>query len=325
MSRFRQCTVGLAVLLSLASPRAARSEAETIQFPSEDGLLITADVYWTGRDPQKSLPFICLFHQVGYSRAEYAEIAPRLVKLGYNCMAVDLRVGRVVHEVFNETAARAIVEGKDPGTDFIRAYPDVVASLKYARDNFAEGKLIGWGSSYSGMLLFKANADHEGLLDGILAFSPNDLSKWSRSWLPEAVEKVDFPVFLTSMRRERDNWKRMQQKLPEEQVTVFVPVSAGRHGSSALWSSTRDHDLYWPPVQEFLATHFPPIPATADGISQGQGIDDVSATQDLIIEGVAPFPGVPNGGDGSTGQVEVPHDQGSGHGHGGGGHGGDPK
>jgi len=64
---------------------------KTITFPSHEGVTITADLYITNED--KNIPFIVLFHQAGFSRGEYREIAPKLNKLGFNCMAIDQRSG----------------------------------------------------------------------------------------------------------------------------------------------------------------------------------------------------------------------------------------
>ena len=82
---------------------------ETITFPSADGLEITADLYL--KHPKAS-PMIVAFHQAGWSRGEYLEIAPRLNKAGFNVMAVDARSGGGVNGVKNETAERAKKAGK---------------------------------------------------------------------------------------------------------------------------------------------------------------------------------------------------------------------
>ena len=63
----------LAVLIIASS--AVAENPETIEFPSEDQLNLTADVYWADKE-NKNIPFICLFHQAGWSRGEYQEIAP---------------------------------------------------------------------------------------------------------------------------------------------------------------------------------------------------------------------------------------------------------
>jgi len=56
------------------------SGSETVTFNSEDGLLMTADVYAPYKNGEA--PVIVLFHQAGWSRGEYGEIAPWLNMLG---------------------------------------------------------------------------------------------------------------------------------------------------------------------------------------------------------------------------------------------------
>src|SRR4051812_45624084 len=97
----------------------------TITFASRDSLMITADLYKT----DDNAPFMILFHQAGYSRGEYNEIARKLNKLGYNCLAVDLRAGEEINGVKNETAARA-KEKKKP-TEYLDAEQDMIAAINY--------------------------------------------------------------------------------------------------------------------------------------------------------------------------------------------------
>jgi hypothetical protein len=63
---------------------------EKVSFKSSDGLEITADKYFTDSE---SAPLILLFHQAGWSRGEYNESAPKLNKLGFNCIAFAQRSG----------------------------------------------------------------------------------------------------------------------------------------------------------------------------------------------------------------------------------------
>src|SRR4051812_4802889 len=74
-----------------------------ISFPSKDGLTVTADWYPVNSE----MPVILLLHQNGYSRGEFLETALKLNKYGFNCLAVDLRVGDKVNDVKNETAEAA--------------------------------------------------------------------------------------------------------------------------------------------------------------------------------------------------------------------------
>jgi dienelactone hydrolase len=249
--------------------------AEKVEFPSGDDLTITADVYFADQNDH-GLPFVCLFHQAGFSRGEYQEIAPRLVELGYNCMAVDARSGKQVNGVVNETAQRA--QDAKKGQDYGHALPDIVAALQYARDNYADGPLIAWGSSYSASLVLKASAENEDLVDGTLSFAPNSTAVWTREWILETPEMVKHPVFLTSARKEQMKWKRLLEAFPESQVTAFVPKSAGRHGSRALWKEQRDNEVYWEAVEEFLTTNFPPAPTEMDDAAPTAGADKAMTT-----------------------------------------------
>lgn len=317
------CRISLVLTcgLLLGSAALRAEKPETVEFSAPDGTLITADVYWKDKNDH-GLPFICLFHQAGYSRGEYLEIAPRLVELGYNCMAVDARSGSGIAQVENLTAKRCADAGKHVGNNFMRALPDIVAALKYARENFADGKLIAWGSSYSASLVFKADADNEGLVDGIVSFSPNDISQWTRDWINKSAESIKHPVFITSPRRERDRWKRLSDSLPEDQVTTFVPSGAGRHGSSALWTSTRDHAAYWTAVEDFLKDKFPPTSETPEGLAEsGRPAGENPEGLATRTPGAPPFAATPSG-DAASAEA----DAGAGHGghgrHGHGGHGG---
>ena len=92
-------TILFAFILNLNETMAQQK----ISFPAKDGIEVTADLYFLASDK----PYVILLHQARYSRGEYIEIAPKIVNLGYNCIAVDLRSGNEVNGVVNETAKRA--------------------------------------------------------------------------------------------------------------------------------------------------------------------------------------------------------------------------
>ena len=73
----------------------------TVTFPSLDSVTITADWYPVNSESQT----ILLCHQNGFSRGEYAESARKLNMIGFNCLAIDQRVGNEVNGVTNETGA----------------------------------------------------------------------------------------------------------------------------------------------------------------------------------------------------------------------------
>ncbi len=111
------------ILLLIASFSNA-NPPKRIEFKSLDGLLISADLYG---DISNKTPMILLFHQAGWSRGEYREIAPKLVELGFNCMAIDQRSGDSVNDVQNETKVRAEEAGKS--TSYLDALQDMEAAL----------------------------------------------------------------------------------------------------------------------------------------------------------------------------------------------------
>lgn len=228
-------------------------DVKTITFKAEDGLQITADVYISH---DLSNPFIILYHQAGWSRGEYNEIAPKLNAMGFNCMAVDQRSGEAVNGVENETYKEAVKKGK--ATDYISAYEDLKSALEYADKNYAKGKLIVWGSSYSSSLVIKLASDYPELIDGVLAFSPGEyfarLGK-SENFISDAAKNVKCPIFITSAKSEKDNWENIYNNITVKTKSSFVPTSAGNHGSRALWERFQDSKSYWSAVKKFLKNY----------------------------------------------------------------------
>jgi dienelactone hydrolase len=224
---------------------------ESVSFPSEDGLPITADLYRAKKDAGG--PMLVLFHQAGWSRGEYREIAPRLVALGFRCLAVDQRSGGEVNDVRNQTVARASAAGK--GTAYLDAIPDVRAALRWARVKQGDGEVIAWGSSYSAALVLRLVGEDPTLADAVLAFAPGEYFERfgkSKTWVREGARKLECPVFVTSARKELPNWKEIFDAIPSKAKTSFVPETDGNHGSRALWSAFDDSPAYWAAVEPFL-------------------------------------------------------------------------
>ena len=243
----RLITIALIVVGFSFSVRAV----EPIAFPSGDGLLITADAYLAHQDA--ATPLIVLFHQAGWSRGEYLEIAPRLNELGFSCLAVDLRSGGKVKGVANQTAAAAEQAGLP--TTYVDALPDVTAALHYARAHLATGRVLAWGSSYSAALVLKVAGDQPGLADAVLAFAPGEyftaLGK-PGDWIESSARHIRVPVFVTSARKEREAWSGIYEAVPLNLRTAYLPTTGGNHGSRALWRKFADSDGYWSAVRIFL-------------------------------------------------------------------------
>jgi len=204
-------------------------------FGAADGLQVTADLYLLeGFEP--TTPLIVLCHQAGYSRGEYREIAPRLNKLGFNCIAIDQRSGGTVNQVSNLTHMKAVAQSKT--ANFVTAEQDVIAAVKWAKANHGTGKVLLWGSSYSAALAIRIAGENPDLVDGVLAFAPGEyFQKFDKpkDWIATSAKKISVPVFVTSAKNEAKNWAAIFEAIPGESKTKFIPETAGNHGSSALW------------------------------------------------------------------------------------------
>ena len=224
---------------------------ETATFASTDDLEVTADLYLSV--PDLNAPFIVLCHQAGWSRGEYREIAPKLGKLGFNCLAIDQRSGKGVGSVENETVKRATAAGK--GTAFLDAEQDMVAALKIARKNYARDKVLLWGSSYSSALALRIAGEHPELVDGVLAFAPGEyFERFGKpaDWIAKSAANIKVPVFITSAKEEGPRWQSIYDAIPGEKKVKFLPETAGNHGSRALWEKFPDSADYWKAVTSFL-------------------------------------------------------------------------
>jgi len=226
------------------------SAQKKITFKASDGLEVTADLYIENTD---KAPLILLFHQAGWSRGEYKEIAPKLNKLGFNCIAFDQRSGEEVNGVINETYKRATEQKK--GTNYVDALVDINSAIDYAKSKYKNAKkIIIWGSSYSAGLVLKVTGDREDV-DAALAFSPgeyyNKMGK-PKDWIRQSAKNISVPVFITSMKLEKKKWMPIANVIPSNNRAYFLPEKLGKHGSRALWSEFSDHKAYWKAVEEFL-------------------------------------------------------------------------
>ena len=223
---------------------------EKLTFKSSDGVSVSADLYQMHLD---SAPMIILFHQAGWSRGEYLEIAPKLNHKGFNCIAVDQRSGNQVNNILNQTFKNARQVMKP--TQYLDALPDMEAAIKFAREKFAHGKLLIWGSSYSAALVLKLAGDGVEV-DGVLAFSPGEYFKSygkPSDYIGSSAKNINVPVFITSARSEKKSWWSIYEAIPSDQKKYFVPETSGNHGSRALWEKFYDQKAYWAEVDKFLS------------------------------------------------------------------------
>lgn len=243
--------IKLLIVVFLVSLQTELYSSELINFPSEDGISISAELYMNNSE---EAPIIVLFHQANWSRGEYLEIAPILNTMGYNCLAVDLRSGGSVNGIENLTKKKATQAMKP--TQYIDALSDMRAAIKYAKEYLTTTKVIVWGSSYSAALALNLAGSMEEI-DAVLSFSPGEYFTSQgkpKNFIATAASNIKAPVFITSAKSEKESWWNIYEALENENKTYYLPESSGNHGSRALWSSFSDSSGYWKAVKSFLDT-----------------------------------------------------------------------
>lgn len=220
---------------------------ETITFSSNDAVTITADYY----EVPSSDRFILLFHQATWSRGAYKETAVKLNKLGYTCLAVDLRSGGTVNGTPNLTCKDAKSKGKK--MRYIDAYPDILASITYVKNHYKPKQLLLLGSSYSSSLVLHYAGQHPGQVHGVMAFSPGEYFD-DKKFIQKEVTKLVDPVFVSSKRSEKKDWEAMFAAMPSKNKHAFIPTIAGQHGARSLWSKMPQSAEYWIALEQFLSS-----------------------------------------------------------------------
>lgn len=226
-------------------PKKKEDCPELVEFNSLDSLKISAHLYQI----DDSSPVILLCHQARFNKFEYAGIAERLNKMGYNCMAIDQRSGGPIGDKQNLTYLRARKLNKS--VDYIDAEPDIRASVLYLSDKF-KSKIILWGSSYSSTLSLYLAAD---MLEvsTVLSFSPGDYMADKKGSLVDVLKDFEKPMFLTSSKHEAKGVSQLldKHKLTKNQIQ-FIPEGNGHHGSRTLWINQIGGEEYWIAVALFL-------------------------------------------------------------------------
>jgi dienelactone hydrolase len=214
-----------------------------LTFPSKDGLTVTADWYPVSSD----LPVILLCHQNRYSRGEYLETALRLNKFGFNCMALDQRVGEEVKGVKNETAEAAKKKNLTPG--FADAEQDIVAALDFLFEKYNRPVML-LGSSYSASLVLKIAAENP-KVSSVLVFSPGEYFD-DKTYISKSIQTLSKPVFATSSRDEADAVTDLLKDVNSRIKIQYIPSTKGDHGSKVLWPESAYNQEYWIALMSFL-------------------------------------------------------------------------
>jgi pimeloyl-ACP methyl ester carboxylesterase len=194
---------------------------EVVYFYSSDSTKIRGELYL--RD--YSLPFMILCHGESGDRSEFSDIAPRLLNLNYNCLAVDL--GNSGSHNLSVANARASLQ----------------TAITYVR-RFNSMPVILFGTSWSASLcLLEASANPT--VKAIVAFSPGEYFQPGIR-MSEVVEKISQPVFIGGTRTEFGYLQKMVEKHSAVELTLFQPEKGnGIRGVTALCGKDITRDEYW--------------------------------------------------------------------------------
>ncbi len=223
-------------------PTVATPKSGQIQFPSKDGLPITADLY----QKEGNKDFILLCHQAQFSRGEYINTAPILVDMGFNCLAIDQRSGRKANGIMNETTKAA--KAKHLNIRYTDAIQDIETAIDKAYELNHQRPIILVGSSYSAALaLYLGNT---GKVKAVAVFSPGEYIRSLK--IGKAAEKLKKPVFVTCAKKEIDGVADLVKNVDSQYLSFYRPTEKGIHGSRALWDSTEGHEGYWKAFKDWL-------------------------------------------------------------------------
>lgn len=232
----------LIFLLGIIKSNESKAQLKVI-FPSKDELMMSADWY----PVSSSMPVILLCHQNGFSRGEYTETASRLNKFGFNCLAIDQRVGKEVNGIKNETAIEAQEKKLDP--TFEDAEQDIIAAIDYLQTQYKQ-KIIILGSSYSASLALKIAATNE-RVSAVALFSPGEYFS-DTNYIGNSIKTFEKPLFATSSKAEADKVTDLLRDVNSRIKIQYIPKEEGDHGSKVLWPSSPQNQEYWIALMSFL-------------------------------------------------------------------------
>jgi len=215
----------------------------TIKFPSRDGLMVTGDWY----PVSSQLPVILLCHGENASRGEYLDIALRLNKFGFNCLAIDQRVGGEINGTPNATAEAAKSKNLQPKLE--DAEKDILAALDYLFEKYNRPATV-LGSSYSASLAMKIAVDNPKVAS-VIVFSPGENFS-SKTFVADNIKSLTKPIFATSSRAEADGVTDLLKDVNSRIKIQYLPSTAGDHGVQVLWPTSPDNQEYWIALMSYL-------------------------------------------------------------------------
>lgn len=216
-----------------------------VTFYASDSLKVTADLYNTF---SRSNKYMLLFHQAEYSRGEFEQIATRLIKLDYHCLAVDLRYGNGVNFVSNETAMLA--RSEDYASTMMDCEKDILAAISYIYSIDSTAQIFLLGSSFSGSLCLKVAKDRPDI-KAVIAYSPGEF--FSSFSLADYISGLTTPTYIACGRSEYSYIADIAKNVTATDKVLFRPENSnGEHGAKALWWNSNANEEYWLSLLFFL-------------------------------------------------------------------------
>jgi len=212
----------------------------TITATTTDGITIFGEQYFADLD--HSSPLILLFHQ-GRSngRAEYGPLVDWLNLNGFRAIAWDQRSGGGLYGQNNRTENDLSDEAEG---GYCAASADLQAALDYVSTHGLARRVIVWGSSYSGALVFRLAAENADQVAGLISFSPSSGNAVAECRASLSVKDVKAPLFVLRPASEMARLTSLQQKdILIENGAKFLTVENGIHGSSMLVDSRTEYDM----------------------------------------------------------------------------------
>jgi len=229
--------------------------AKPISVRAADGVVVYGDLHLASVDRRG--PLVILFHQARASaQGEYGAIAARLLAAGYHVLAIDQRSGGSYLGGVNRTAAAL----KDAEIGYCKAYPDLVAALRYADAAGLRGKRIALGSSYSAGLVLRLAVEEAEALAAVVACSPASGPPMADCEPGPWIAQVKLPALVIRPASEmaRDSVREQLAACAAAGLRTHV-AEEGVHGASLLDPSRcPDAEASWHVLLDFLAEAIAP-------------------------------------------------------------------
>ena len=205
---------------------------QEISFDTPDNLKIFGDLY----ELDKKGTTILLFHQGGSNaRGEYVKIIPRLIKEGFNILAIDQRMGGQIYGNYNRTIANIPDNSFANNYTYCDAFNNLSGAFDYLTNLGFTGKKILWGSSYSASLAIQLAHKRQKEVNGVLAFSPAAGGSMQACSPNQYFETLKVPLLLLRPPNEMKNENSIAQfDLANQYNHQTYIAQYGNHGSSML-------------------------------------------------------------------------------------------